>query len=816
LQDFIQEFSEFIESYGHALNERLIGDDKWRRARVNGERGRDLRYQLYVSGDYAMGRFIYSKDGICHGWHSKNTKDLTQAERDSLNARIEADKMANEAKEKNKKLKAAEKAATLWAACGPADTNHEYCVRKGIEPLGAKQNASGSLVLPIYSQGRLKSLQFIAPDGSKRFLFGGDCVGYASLVFKNDSKDTIVIVEGYATGVSVRMATGLPVIVAYNAGNLKPVTAEIRKKFPDSRLIIAADNDAFTVRLEHRKDVVDYKNISGDDRIWQEWRDEGFLLNTGIEKAVATALECDCDIAWPEFQAVKDKPTDFNDLHALEGLEVVKNRILQAEVPPRVDRDGGQSEPVEDDAGDHHAPVPPDYFNEIPDHIYEEVYSEDTQRVRDLYSAGETETKAVTAKDEEMKDWKERLHLTDKGGLTPTSLSNIDLILRYHDKFKDLFCYDEFSQEKTLVSCPPWEAPDKFKVRPLKDEDNTRLAIELEQMGLKPSLANLKKVLDSVVIKKPRHPAREYFSKLEWDGVKRLDNWLAYYCGAEEDDPNYIAAIGRKWMVAAVTRVFRPGAKFDHMLIFEGTQDAGKSYMLKELSTIHGRAYFDDTIKVSDLGNDKTVPKMQGVLIIEIAELSGFRKKDSDELKQAITTQSDRIVRKYANEPSEYPRQFVLAGTVNPTDGYLHDVTGNRRFWPVKVADKLDVKALANDKEQLWAEAVHLFKKGEKLYLEDELKELAKAAQEKRNTLDPWMPTVKKVVERRTIVTSDDLEDVWTALGVKMLHRDKYTNARLGKIMSALGFKWGRPRVGGARPSAWVKIDHKEQEEIEF
>jgi len=820
VQDFSTEFLDHLSSLGMEVTGKVTGDDTWRRLKVNGEKNSNLRYQLKITPDYGIARFVYSRDGESRSWHSKNSKQMTAEEKAMHYARIKADKIACEARVEKEYMQAADKARRLWASYSPASNELDYIIRKEIEPLAARQTRD-ILVLPVYNDNKLWSLQFINKDGNKRFLSGGKIKGgFGSLVFKNDSKEKVVITEGYATAVSIRMATGLPVFFAYMADNLMSVAKTVRKNFPDSEIIIASDNDQFTMKLIHQRENKDYKEIPPDDPLWKEWRNGGMLVNAGVEKSTEAALKYDCLIAVPEFKDIDTKPTDYNDLHTQEGLEAVSESILSA-TAPHISESMGEGVGTDNrESGDNeHGSDLPAHLMDVPLSVYEDDYSEETQRVRELFVDHRDQTEKPPETEDD-KNWQERLIQKSNGQLVPTSLSNVDLIIRFHRFYKDLFCYDEFSHEKTLIACPPWESPSTFKVRPYTDEDNTRLGLDLEErLGLKPSLSNLKKVLDSIIVGKPRHPAREYFGSLVWDGVPRLDTWLEFYCGATEDDPEYLAAVGRKWLVASVARIFKAGTKFDHMLIFEGTQNSGKSSMLRELATICGREYFDDTIKVSDMGNDKTVPKMQGMLIIEIAELSGFKKKDADELKQAITTQVDKIIRKYANEPTTYPRQFVLAGTINPNNGYLHDPTGNRRFWPVKTADKLDVQGIARDKEQLWAEAVHLFKQGEKLYLEDELYTKATEAQEDRRTQDPWLNCVEKFTKNLDMLTPDLLDNLWSELGLKMYQRDKYNNDRLGKIMTQVGFMWGRKRINNIRTTVWSRDDRSpelEYEEVDF
>lgn len=800
MTDFIAKFIDELHKSGYAPDDKIIADDKRRRIKVNKERKADLGYQLKIESDFAVGWFRHFRDGETIKFYARSGETLTAQEREAQQARIKAEREARDAQRAKEVELVADKAQRLWAQYGVVSPENSYIKRKNIDPIGAK-GVRDLIVVPVYADGRLYSLQYINEAGEKRFLAGGRLEGgYASILFKNDSYDRIIITEGWATGVSIRMATGLPVIVAFNAGNLKRVSKYIRGKFPDSEIIIAADNDQFTAAREHRDNLPkEYKTTAGDAEEWREWREKGWLYNTGVDKGREAALAVSGKIATPDFDKLESKPTDFNDLHVLDGLEAVKENILtgattverKTENPAQDGGDGMDNPHVQD--------LSPPNFEHVPVDVYEEdlqrEYSEEALEQIELYKKPDAQ--------EYDPEWQEKMVKDKHGNLKPQSLVNLDLMLKNDPKFRDLFCYDSFACEKTVINCPPWEDDKDFKVRALTDNDNTRLAIELEKKGLKPNLTTLSKIMESIVMQRKRHPAREYFSSLKWDGTERLDNWLQYYCGAEHDDDEYVRAVGRKWLVAAVARVFQAGCKFDHMLILEGEQNAGKSHILRELATFRGKEYFVEDMKISELGSDKAVPKYQGKLIVEIAELSGIRKKDSDELKQAITTQADRIVEKYKNNATDFPRQFVFAGTVNPRDGYLQDPTGNRRFWPVLCGKKIDVKAMANDKEQLWAEAVVRYKEGEKLYLEGDLYEKAQAAQEERRNIDPWVYTISEAVRNYEIIRISDMGMLWSALDLPMRQRDSNAQERMGKILSQMGYKYKRKQIHGVREMVW-------------
>ena len=208
---------------------------------------------------------------------------------------------------------------------------------------------------------------------------------------------------------------------------------------------------------------------------------------------------------------------------------------------------------------------------------------------------------------------------------------------------------------------------------------------------------------------------------------------------------------------------------------------------------------------------------MQGKIIIEFAELSGLAKADSQILKQTITNQDDRVRLNYSNEITTLPRQFVLAGTYNPDGvGIFTDTTGNERFWVVAVGDKLDIEGIKRDKEQLWAEAVVAYKAGEKLYLESEIAQLARNAQEERFIEDPWEGAVSQLTHNKDKIF---MKNIWNALGITdMTKRSKLFQSNISKIMTKLGFEKTKLRDNGSPEIAWRRKEqfNFNEEIIEF
>lgn len=189
----------------------------------------------------------------------------------------------------------------------------------------------------------------------------------------------------------------------------------------------------------------------------------------------------------------------------------------------------------------------------------------------------------------------------------------------------------------------------------------------------------------------------------------------------------YTRAVTRKAFTAAVTRAMVPGAKFDNMTILSGPQGIGKSTLLDKMS----RGWFNDSIRTFE--GKEASELLQGVWLVEISELDAFRRTDVSRIKQFLSQRADRFRAAYGRHVKEMPRRCVFFGTTNTGD-YLQDKTGNRRFWPVDVGLRPSVKSVWNDLDneldQMWAEAMVLWRTGEPLYLAGDLAEAAKAQQE--------------------------------------------------------------------------------------
>lgn len=308
-------------------------------------------------------------------------------------------------------------------------------------------------------------------------------------------------------------------------------------------------------------------------------------------------------------------------------------------------------------------------------------------------------------------NWKLKLEI-DKNGNIKDSLSNIVLILR-NDKKLASIAYNEHRSGIDIRDPEdlPWE--------PIKagwsDSDLASAKVYFDKVYGIWSPTKFKDGILAVAAERSFHPIKEYFDTLpEWDGVPRVDQLLVTYLGAE--DSTYTRAVMRKVLVAAVARIYSPGTKFDFILVLSGPQGTGKSTFFARL----GMKWFSDSLSISDM-RDKTGPeKLQGYWLLELSELNGIKKMDVETVKSFISRTDDKYRASYGTVVESHPRQCVIVGSTNNTEGFLRDISGNRRFWPVKISGNSEKKSWDMDQatvDQIWAEAIHLYNEGEELIL---------------------------------------------------------------------------------------------------
>jgi len=382
--------------------------------------------------------------------------------------------------------------------------------------------------------------------------------------------------------------------------------------------------------------------------------------------------------------------------------------------------------------------------------------------------------------------WRNRLVVKEDGAPKPRSVENGMLTLQYHDAMAGSLVYDAFADMVMFTRRPPWEKEDgKWHPRPIRDDDAIACAGWLERpeagsLGLKPH--EVQACMMRVAKANEVDPAREWLEAQVWDGTERINHWLSDFCEAESTA--FVTTVARKFLISAVKRVMEPGCKVDAMLILEGSQGLGKSAALRVLGTWGGRSYFTD--QVDDINNKDALIQIQGVAVIEFAEMDTLNKADTDNIKKFITRQVDRYRPPYGRVLVDRPRRCVFAGTVNPGgNGYLKDPTGARRFWPVAVGN-IDLDGLAKAVPQLWAEAVAAWRAGERNWIDDpEVMKLASDEQSARYEDDPWAELIDRHLLHVDAITITELME---KLDIPPERRDRRASNRIGAHLRHRGW----------------------------
>ena len=333
---------------------------------------------------------------------------------------------------------------------------------------------------------------------------------------------------------------------------------------------------------------------------------------------------------------------------------------------------------------------------------------------------------------------------------------NFEIVMDKDSRFAGKIRLNEFAQQPYLYGSVPWENENNCRAWSSHD-DSALFSLIQADYGLK-SRQDFADALKNVSMRNKFHPVRELLDSLTWDGKEHIRSLLPEYLGAEDSDYTY--QVMRLWMLGAVSRVYKPGSKFDYTIILQGSQGIGKSTFLKLMAL--DDLWFNDSL--DSLDSDKAVQSLTGSWIIELAELKSLARTAGgvESVKRFLTATQDKYRIPYERRADTFYRQCVFAGTTNKDD-FLQDETGNRRFLIIhtgftKTSKSLFTPEVMDDIKQAWAEAVHIWKNEDpELILPENCMQQAKELQEANMADDGKRGIILDYLEGKTQVCAREI-----------------------------------------------------------
>lgn len=419
---------------------------------------------------------------------------------------------------------------------------------------------------------------------------------------------------------------------------------------------------------------------------------------------------------------------------------------------------------------------------------------------------------------------------TTRDGKIQPSLFNTLRVLETDSAWRGVLGFNRFAYRIMKRRSPPIQPATEGE---WADIDDVRLQVYLTKVyGFEPKKPTVMDAVMEMAYGAPFHPVREYLEGLSWDGTARLPGLLAECWGAagtpsvlsiRREDPDahrrllrYVELAGVKWMVGAVARIFKPGCKLDTMLVLEGGQGDFKSTSIR---TLFGDEWFSDS-KMT-IGDKDALAQMQGKWAYEMAEMDAHRKADDTAFKQFITTQIDRVRWHYGKRAEDVPRQCIFVGTTNMHQ-YGKDETGMRRIWPVEVG-RVDLKKIGAERDQLWAEAVALYRRGIPWWV-DKASIVLQAGEagpdawsewqlfneqaESRQNVDAWeTPIAEWLTGHNARDGFSTAEILGEALKIDRARWGQQEQKRVAAIMRKFGYRSGKVGPKDSRLNGWKRIE---------
>lgn len=462
---------------------------------------------------------------------------------------------------------------------------------------------------------------------------------------------------------------------------------------------------------------------------------------------------------------------------------------------------------------DQFAPRCTPSIEDLPDYVESFI----RRKVDNAYTYAQNQQGRRSAVDEfddvedDLEDVEELVGVTKKKGKIEATIANIyGYFFNSGTQFFNLVRFNIFTNEIEFTRKPFWKHEEDNSLT-WSDDDAVMIKLWFSRnQGFEATTGVIYESVLAAAKRRSYHPIREYLNSLEWDGKQRLQHLYSRYAGAE--DTPYVREVSQLTLIAAVSRVFDPGCKQDYMPVLEGEQGQKKGTFVEILG---GKWYAVIHLRTDANGRKDTVQAMQGSWILEAAEMEFTRYDDVQAVKAFLTIKTDKIRLPYQRATSYFPRQSIFIGTVNPdaSGEYLRDKTGNRRFLPISCG-WMDLDSLQKDRDQLFAEAVHLYKLGHKPMLSEDAEHQARIEQEKRTISDPWLETIRNWLGEfdESPLTSEMV--ALYALNMSVSRLDRTASVRISTAMKACGYvhekRWNKETKNSMW--LWVKKINSEPE----